>query len=90
MLAVDTIPGFDGAPEPAVVWFGTRRVGVLAVTDRWFGPGIRWVRIAADDGQSYVLRFSEADATWALAALTRPDGDGDNAAPLPRSRLPPQ
>jgi hypothetical protein len=69
-LKVESAPGPRGEPEPTVVWFGGRRVGVRAVVDRWFGTMQRWYRVDADDGQLYVLRHDLASHDWELAALT--------------------
>jgi hypothetical protein len=70
-LRVEASTGPNGDPEPTVVWFGARRVGVRAVVDRWFAPATRWFRVDGDDGQLYVLRHDEASGEWELAALTR-------------------
>jgi hypothetical protein len=70
-LRVESSAGPSGEPEPSVVWFGARRVGVRAVVDRWFGPATRWFRIDGDDGQLYVVRHDETSGAWELAALTR-------------------
>lgn len=57
--------------DPAVVWFGRRRLAVHAVLDRWYGPGMRWWKVATDDGH-YILRRNEQDpTTWELAAVPR-------------------
>ena len=73
-LRVECSPGLGGDAEPHVVWFGSRRVAVRAIVDRWFAPTTRWFRIDADDEQLYVLRHDEATGEWDLAALTRRDG----------------
>ena len=70
-LRVESIAGPGGDLEPSVVWFGTRRVGVRAIVDRWFAPATRWFRVAGDDDQLYVLRHDQASGEWDLAALTR-------------------
>lgn len=56
--------------DPAVVWFGSRRLPVRAVLDRWWGPGMRWWKVETDDGP-YILRRSEHDRRWELAAVPR-------------------
>ena len=53
---------------PSVIWFGSRRVEVRAVTDRWFGTAQRWWKVETDEG-AYVLRHDEAVGTWELAAV---------------------
>ncbi|AMO24033.1 hypothetical protein GCM10027034_18440 [Ramlibacter solisilvae] len=69
-LRVDCEPGLGGDPEPAVVWFGARRVEVLAIQDRWWGPGLRWWKLETGDGM-YILRREEGSGTWDLAAVAR-------------------
>jgi len=71
VLRVESIAGPGGDLEPSVVWFGTRRVGVRAIVDRWFAPATRWFRIDGDDGQLYVVRHDDVNGEWELAALTR-------------------
>jgi hypothetical protein len=56
--------------EPAVVWFGSRRVAVRSIIDRWYGSGHRWWKIETDDGL-YVLRREELSGDWVLAAVVR-------------------
>lgn len=60
----------DGKADPAVVWFGARRVAVQSVLDRWWGPGMRWWKVETQDGP-YILRRSERDRQWELAAVPR-------------------
>jgi hypothetical protein len=73
-LRVECSAGLGGEPEPDVVWFGARRVGVRSVVDRWFAPDKRWFKVDADDEQLYVLRHDQSTGEWELAALTRRDG----------------
>ena len=47
-LRVECGPGLGGEAEPLAVWFGSRRVGVREIVDRWFAPRRRWFRIDAD------------------------------------------
>lgn len=61
----------SGAAEPAVIWFGSRRVPVLAVTDRWWGAQHRWWKVETPEG-AYVLRRDELTGAWDLAAVVGP------------------
>lgn len=45
----------SGFGDPAVIWFGARRVEVRAVTDRWFGSDQRWWKVETADG-IYIAR----------------------------------
>jgi hypothetical protein len=71
MIQVECVaPGPDGSADPAVIWFGARRVEVRAVTDRWFGSDQRWWKVETVDG-TYIVRLDEATGTWELAAVVR-------------------
>lgn len=69
-IHVEYEAGFAGDPEPAVVWFGSRRLAVRAIVDRWWGPGHRWWKLETDDG-FYILRRENESGQWDLAAVPR-------------------
>jgi len=69
-IRVDCEPGLGGEPEPAVVWFGARRVAVHAILDRWYAPGLRWWKLQTGDGL-YILRREEGSQAWELSAVPR-------------------
>jgi hypothetical protein len=60
--------GLAGEPEPAVVWFGSRRLAVNAVVDRWYGTNRLWWKLDTDGGV-YILRCEEGKEDWDLAAV---------------------
>lgn len=68
MLNVERSESPTGVLEPRIIWFGSRRVDVRAITDRWYGSGRQWWKVETDEG-AYVLRLDEAAATWELAAV---------------------
>jgi hypothetical protein len=59
-----------GSADPVAIWFGARRVEVLAVTDRWYGEDRRWWKVETVDGL-YIVRRDEATGAWDLAAVVR-------------------
>ena len=67
-LRVETSETRPGEFEPRVIWFGSRRVEVRAVSDRWDGTAHRWWKVDTDEG-AYVLRRDEAGGDWELAAV---------------------
>ena len=69
-IRVEYQTGLAGEPEPAIVWFGGRRLVVRAILDRWYGTGRRWWKVDTDDGP-YVLRRDESGGEWELAAVPR-------------------
>lgn len=69
-IRVEYEAGVAGEPEPAVVWFGSRRLAVRAIVDRWYGTDRRWWKLDTDDGL-YVLRRDDDSGEWELAAVPR-------------------
>lgn len=68
MIRVETTPAGERDFQPCVIWFGSRRVEVRAVSDRWYGTARRWWKVETDEG-SYVLRYDEDVGGWELAAV---------------------
>ncbi|MDB5964304.1 MAG: hypothetical protein JWQ72_804 [Polaromonas sp.] len=69
-IQVEYDAGTVGEPQPAWVWFGSRRVQVRAVVDRWYGADCVWWKLDTEDGP-YVLRRGDTTGTWELAAVPR-------------------
>jgi hypothetical protein len=73
MIRVECTAMEAGGPsEPAVIWFGARRVDVKSVADRWYGSDQRWWKIETAEG-FYIVRLDEASGTWELAAVVGAD-----------------
>ena len=71
MIHVECVAsGATDAGDPAVIWFGARRVEVRAITDRWFADDQRWWKVVTVDGL-YIVRLDESKGTWELAAVVR-------------------
>jgi hypothetical protein len=68
-IRVEYQPGPDGELSPAAVWFGRRRVVVIAVLDRWYGTGQGWWKLDTEEGP-YVLKRDKS-GIWELAAVPR-------------------
>jgi len=60
----------SGELEPGVIFFGSRRLAVLAIVDRWYGTHQRWWKLDTVDGL-YILRHDDSSGEWELAAVTR-------------------
>lgn len=69
-IRVECQPAASGELEPAVVWFGSRRLDVLSIVDRWYGAHQRWWKVDTEDGL-YVLRRDDSSGEWELAAVSR-------------------
>jgi hypothetical protein len=89
-IRVEYEAGLAGEPEPAVVWFGRRRLPVRSIVDRWYGPAQRWWKLETDDGL-YVLRREDRSGEWELAAVPRVDAQqqGHNSPGTEHSKTKP-
>jgi len=79
-----TAPVGQGSIEPTALWFGTRRVDVRAVADRWYGTEQRWWKVETPEG-FYIVRRHEVNGTWDLAAVV---GGGCAPGTTTRSQRP--
>jgi hypothetical protein len=68
---VECYAGYRGDEEPRAFSIGERRLEVREVQDRWVGPDYRYFRVAASDGDVYVLRHDEGTGAWTLGAYRR-------------------
>jgi hypothetical protein len=71
LMRVECSAGYRGEEEPLAFWLGDRRLVVLGIIDRWFAPAQRWVKVDADDGDTYILRHDATSGHWEFAAYTR-------------------
>lgn len=69
-IRVESRPGLAGELEPAVIWFGSRRLVVTAISDRWYDADRRWWKLETEGGV-YVLRRKDGSEEWELAAVPR-------------------
>lgn len=70
-IGVECYAGYRGEEEPRAFTLGERRLEVLSVLDRWVGPDYRYFKVAASDGDTYVLRHDEATGEWSLGAFRK-------------------
>jgi hypothetical protein len=70
-VEVECYAGYRGEQEPRAFAIGERRLEVREVQDRWAGPDHRYFKVAASDGDIYVLRHDERTGGWSLGAFRR-------------------
>jgi hypothetical protein len=70
-VRVDCYAGHRGEETPRRFDLAGRRVEVLEVVDRWYGPDHRYFKVRGYDGGVYILRHDEPAARWELVLLTR-------------------
>jgi hypothetical protein len=70
-LNVECYAGYRGDEEPRAFALGERRLDVQEILDRWVAPDHRYFKVAASDGDTYILRHDEASGEWTLGAYRR-------------------
>jgi len=78
-VRVETYSGFKADERPLRLHLGDRALEVVSVEDRWYSPGETYFRVLTANGDRYVLRHTEAQDVWTLAAY--------RARGVPRGRL---
>jgi hypothetical protein len=84
-IRVETRPGPWGDPEPEAFFLGPRRLSVLDVVDRWLATDYGYFKVAADDGDLYILRLDTRSQDWQLTLF-----QSDRAALAPAVSAPPK
>ena len=75
-VRVDAYAGHTANERPLRFTLGDRTIAVADVLDRWYGERERYFRVRAEDGDVYVLKYSDADDAWELVSFTRQGSQG--------------
>jgi hypothetical protein len=70
-VKVDCYAGYRGEETPRRFEIDGRRVEVVEMIDRWFGPDHRYFKVRGDDGAVYLLRVDDTADRWELKTLER-------------------
>jgi hypothetical protein len=70
-VEVDCYAGYRGDERPVRVRLGGQVLEVAEVQDRWYSPGESYFRVRVKDGESYVLKRSDAQDVWSLEAYRK-------------------
>ena len=72
-IHVECHSGYKVNERPIKFWIGERVLFVESIEDQWNGPDALYFRIRADDGNTYLLGYNEANAAWTLESLRSND-----------------
>ena len=71
MVRVECYAGYRGDEAPRALIIGERRIEVVEVLDRWLAPDHRYFKVKGDDGDVYIVRYSNAADAWELTMFAR-------------------
>jgi hypothetical protein len=71
MVRVECYAGYRGDEAPRALIIGERRIEVVEVLDRWLAPDHRYFKVKGDDGDVYIVRYSNAADAWELTMFSR-------------------
>ena len=65
-VCVETCSDHGGAEVPCRLHLDTRILDIAEIVDRWYGDDYCYFKVKTDAGDTYILRFDEDSAEWAL------------------------
>ena len=65
-IQVEGYSGYKVNERPIKFWIGDKALFVESVEDQWRATDGIYFRVQADDGNTYVLRYSENSDAWTL------------------------
>ena len=65
-LNVESYSGYKANERPVKFWIGEKPVFVESVDYQWRSSDAIYFRVRADDGNAYVLKYSEKTDVWTL------------------------
>jgi hypothetical protein len=65
-ITVDSYSGYRACERPLRFRIGEKWRDVVEILDRWYGEDHDYVKVLADDGGMYVLRYGRGDDRWEL------------------------
>ena len=69
VVQVEAYSGYKAQERPLRFRLGEHWRVVREVVDRWYGPEAMYFKVAAEDGNLYILRLQESTQEWSLAAF---------------------
>ncbi len=66
---VESYSGYTLNEQPRVIHLEDKKLSVVEIKDRWFGPDHTYFKVLADDGRNYLLRYDRESDRWAIEIL---------------------
>jgi hypothetical protein len=76
-IKVEAYAGYKANQRPEAFSLGKKRLQIKRIVDQWYGPDHVYFKVLAEDANSYILRYSEADDHWELVFFKEGDYQGE-------------
>jgi hypothetical protein len=76
-IKVEAYAGYKANQRPSAFSLGKKRLQITRIVDQWYGPDHAYFKVLAEDTNSYILRYSEADDRWDLVFFKEGDYQGE-------------
>jgi hypothetical protein len=73
-IRVSCYSGYKACERPLSFQLGDKSHGIVEVLDRWYGPIYFYIKVVADDGNQYVLKYDEVMDDWELDFFRKDSG----------------
>lgn len=81
-LHVESRPGPRSDLEPVAFALGGRLIPIVQIIDRWIASDHSYFKVAAENSDIYILRFTPAERHWELTLFQA--GAGADFPAMPR------
>lgn len=68
---VEALAGHRPDERPHAFYMKERRIGIQEILDRWDGDDHAYLKLRADDGFTYILRYDRGRAEWEVTLVDR-------------------
>jgi hypothetical protein len=68
-IQVSCYSGYKANERPMQFTFRGRKLTVLELLDRWYGPDYSYFKIIANDNKIYLMRYDHDDDLWTMEKI---------------------
>ena len=69
-VKVEAYSGYTANERPTRFTLGDRLIEVREILDRWYGEAEHYFRVITDEGDVYVLKYTDREDAWELVSFT--------------------
>lgn len=74
-LKVECYSGYRGEETPRSIRFGSKKIEVKRILDRWLSPDHRYFKIMDEEGSLFIIRHDVIFQKWELTFFKQAEHD---------------